>query len=279
MLSGRDLVFDRVAVDHRVVGQTTVHWRLRADISDLGPYEFQVQRGESDLAEADDWVNVGAATSGWSAAIATVETAGTPQWHYRVRLTTPTATYTSAAISAWGLLTRADWLKARSILRREALSQTRRRGTSGWLFRRRKRTALVTDPNVVDPVTGVILKTTGTAGVGTDRIGGYFTPAALRLDTAHESRSYQRDAQRGPVEADVMFGVGAAWPELSVGDVWASATSDLRAYVTGVKIMVELRGVPLLIEAAMRTVPPGDPVYDLALPATPPLDTGGRATL
>lgn len=279
MLSGRDLVFDRVAVDHRVAGQTIVHWRLRPDIDDLGPYAFQVQRGESDLSEANDWVNVGGSTAGWSAAIATEETAATPQWHYRVVLTTPTRSYVSSAVSAWGLLTRADWLKARAILRREELSQRRRRGTSGWLFRRRRRTALVTDPNVVDPVTGAILKTRNTAGVGTDRIGGYFTPAPLRLDTSHESRAYRRDPQRGPVEADAMFGVAAAWPELSVGDVWASATSDLRAAVENVRILAELRGVPLLIEAGLRILPPGDAVYDLALPATPPLETAGRTTL
>lgn len=279
MISGRDAIFDRVAVDHRVAGQTTVHWRLRADIDDIGPYQFQLQRGETDLAAASDWTNIGSPTSGWSATTTIEETTTTPQWHYRVVATTPRATYTSQAVSAWGLLTRSDWLKARAILRREELSQRRRRGTVGWLYRRRVRTAPVTDANVVDPVTGAILKTRNTAGVGTARVGGYFAPSPYRLDTAHESRSNKRDPQRGQVEADVLYGVAPAWPQVAVGDIWAAATSDVRCYVDDIHVLCELRGVPLLVEFLLRTLPPGDAVYDLPLPATPPLETLDRTTL
>jgi hypothetical protein len=276
--NARDAVFDRVTVDHVLKNGTRVSWRLRPEFMAPPPFTFQLQIGESGLAEADDWTDLGDPTDD---VVYLLDETGQhdfavmPTTHYRVKLTTVYDTFYSPPVNCWGRMHRHDWLNARAIIRRELLRQKICAGAYGWLFKRRKRTEPVTNTAVVDFLTKEIINTQGTEGVGTDLIGGYFQPVPFFIDLAPNDR-YSRRSEQGQIDEQAPIGRSAAFPELDHGDVWATATGDARYAVHRVTTLAQIRGVPIIVAPALKRLSPSDPIYDLPLPETPPLQTLGR---
>ena len=274
LLTARDNIFRRVAVDHLIAGCSRVTWTLQDDFIDPFPYTYQLQFGESAVPTATDWQNVGSPETNviFLLDINVVrDVAHTPTTHYRIKLTTPRGTYYSPPVSCEGRLNRRDWLTARAIARREWQRQKNHAAEAGWLFKRKKRTTKIDDPKVVDFVTGDIISTGHTVGVGTDRLGGYFDPSAFWISAQLSERYAHRDAERGMVNDDETIGHALAYPQLDHGDVWCTATGDIRYAVHRVRPVVYHRQVPIIIQVQLKKLSPTDPIYDLLIPTTPPI--------
>lgn len=282
MVATRDAVFSRVTADHVLKGGTRITWRLNQEFlaTAPAPLTFQLQLGESGIADADDWADVGDAADDvvflLDEEAVQRDFSVHPTSHYRVKLTTAFDTYFSPPVGVYGRLHRNDWLEARAIVRRENLRNKVRAGAYGWLFKRRKRTAPVTDPGVVDMLTGEVTRTINTAGVGTELLGGYFAPAAFMVDFTPNERYARRSEQQGHVDDTMQLGRAIAFPELDHGDVWVSATGDARHAIHRVRTVAAIRNVPIVVAVEMKLLSPTDPIYELPLPEVPPLQTLGR---
>lgn len=275
-----DTTFDRVVVDHLSASGTRVAWQLRSDFPDLGPYVFTLQVGESGNPLADDWADIGTITDGFTLSDNQVrDVSVNPTTHYRVKLVTGTATYHSKPEPSWGAIHRRDWLRACAIARREMLRLRLAASEPGWLFKRRKKTPVVADSKIVDFLTGEVRVTKNTAGIGTDRIGGYFTPMAHYIDLDPAQRYASRDPERGNVDDVKTLGRCLAYPQLDHGDVWASATGDARFQIHRVRTVTAFRNVPVVVSVEASRLSPTDPVYELALPSPPTLQTLSRAEI
>lgn len=279
MTASRDQVFDRVTVDHVLKTGTRVSWRLREDFMAPLPYLFQLQLGETGLASADDWADV---TDPFENVMLLTDDGPqrdfsvVPTSHYRVKLVSTGGTFYSPPVPCYGRLHRADWLRARAIVRREFLRHKVRSGAHGWLFKRRKRTEPVTNTNVVDPLTGEIMSTIATEGVGTDLVGGYFEPVPFFMDFAADTQHFPRRTERGSTDDLVSQVRVLAFPEIEHGDIWASATGDARYAVQPTVVLAHVRGVPIVMGAEVHRLAANAPIYDLPLPETPPLQTLDR---
>lgn len=281
MITTRDTVFDRVAVDHLTKDGSRVYWRLRDDFADPQPHIFQLQTGESGVPEADDWTDVGDPVTDVFQAVDDTqrEFAISQTSHYRVVLTTDLGEYISQPASCWARLSRHDWLNARAVARRELLRHRVDASEPGWLFKRRKLTPVVTDPNVVDPLTGEVIKTMNTVGIGTGRLGGYFDPVPFWIDQMPGPRYARRDENRGHVDDIAAQGRCLGFPQLDHNDVWASATGDARFALHKVTPVASIKNVPVVVEVEMRRLSPTDPIFELPLPPAPKLQTVERAEI
>lgn len=280
MTNSRNEIFDRVTVDHVLRTGTRVCWRLQPSFSAPLPYTFQLQIGETCLAEADDWTDIGDPAEDVICLFDDGEQRDfsvVPSTNYRIKLVTGDAqTYYSPAVPYWGRVNRIDWIRARAIIRRDVVRNRVRAGTPGWLFKRRKRTAPVTDTTVVDFLTSEVINTQNTEGVGTDRIGGYFAPAPFLIVMEPGDRYPRRDAQGGSIDDTACFGRALAYPEVEHNDVWVTATGDARYAIHRVTTVAMIRDTPLAVLVELRRLAATDPVYELPLPETPPLQTLGR---
>lgn len=275
-----DPVFDRVVVDHLSAGGSRVAWRMREDFADPAPWYFELQVGESAVQSADDWDTISAVVDGSMLVDDTQrDISVNPTTHYRVKLVSASGTFYSKPEPSWGTTNRRDWLLACAIARREMLRLRVNAAEPGWLFKRRKRTPVVPDTKVVDFLTREIRSTRNTAGVGTDRIGGFFTPVLHYLDLDPVARYSHRDADRGQIDDVVTLGQCLAFPQLDHGDVWATSTGDARFQLHEVTTLSAFRNVPLLVSVKAAKLSPSDPIYELALPDVPALQTADRAEI
>jgi hypothetical protein len=274
----RDNVFDRVVVDHIVAGDTRVVWRLRDDFVDAQPHTFRLQTGESGVAAADDWLNVGSPVVDSFLAFDPTQRdyAITQTSHYRVKLTTAVGEYFSQPAACWSHLHRHDWLNARAVVRRELLRHRVASSEPGWLFKRRQKTAKIVDPHIIDPLTGEVIKTSNTVGIGTGCIGGYFSPVSFWMDLQPTARYSRRDESRGQVDDINTLGRAVAFPQLDHGDVWASSTGDARYAIHEIRAEALVRNTPIIVSASLRRLSPSDPIYELPLPPRPALQTVDR---
>jgi len=272
-----DPVFDRVVIDHLHAGGSRVSWRMREDFADPSPWQFELQVGESAVQSANDWSTVASVTDGGVLVDDTPrDVSVNPTTHYRVKLVSESGTYYSKPEPSWGTINRRDWLLACAIARREMLRLRVNAAEPGWLFKRRKKTAVVPDTKVVDFLTREIRSTRNTAGVGTDRIGGFFNPVLHYIDLDPAVRYSHRDADRGNVDDVVTLGQCLAFPQLEHGDVWATATGDARFQIHEVTTVCAFRNIPLIVNPKVYRLSPSDPVFELPLPDVPPLQTAGR---
>lgn len=279
MAFDRNNVFLRVTVDHLLKTGTRISWRLQPDFAIQENLIFQLQLGESGVSNADDWLDIGNPAANVISFLDTEQRdyGQTACSHYRIKATYGSQVFYSPPEGCLGRLNRHDWLKGRAMVRRERLREKLFAGAYGWLFKRRKKTELVQNTDVVDFTTQEILKSANTEGVGTDRVGGYFAPYLMQVDLAPQESYPHRDNDRGMVD-DVLTQAArmVAYPEVEHGDIWASATSDIRYAIHKVRVISHLRGVPLFVGAELRAVDLADPIYELDLPPAPPLQTLGR---
>lgn len=271
MAVSRDAVFDRITVDHLVLGGTRVAWSLRPGFVDPDPWYFQLQAGYAGTPDADDWEDVGEAGENTSYAIDDDRRLFGKSWDvaYRLVLSTPNGTYTSEAAHSYGLLPKRDWLIGREIVRQRKLLHRKYTGWEGWLLRRRQR-GTTPDPTdlavaVTDPLTGGIITTQVPETYGTEFEGGFFEPYATYFQLTEEQWGKPRTelGTKNPVQQRAET---VAFPRVDHGDVFVHAGSDRRYAVHPLTVTSQHRGVPLILNCELRLIPSSDVVYQLTMP-------------
>ena len=273
-------MFDRVIVDHLVRGSTRVSWGLFYQFTDVDPWVFTLQVGETGNPNAADWQDVGPSfTNAFYAVDDTRRDFGAVRTvHYRVKLQTPQGMYFSPPAAVFGVLDLHDWLLAREYVRKEQLRH-RLATVAGWLLKRRRtgtppQDALTGDPRtaVVDPLTNEIVRREGPpaeATFGTEFLEGYYAPAPFSLDVTDWAYFDAQDPAmttqttnnaRSTTARILMF------PYVTNRDVFVAAHSDLRYELNGVKVIGSQHSVPLIGSVEAQLIPFSDIVYTIPVP-------------
>jgi hypothetical protein len=261
-------VFDRVHVSYLIRGGTRVMWELQDDFRDPLPHSYLLQVSRTGNPDADDWTDVGLPVENAFYAIDGEQRVwGKTNWtHYRVRLSTPNATYYSEPTDGIGVLERRGWRLAKDILRRERL-RMRYGGIEGYLLKRRHygpkcptclefQTEEVTDPECP-------------TCYGTGFQCGYFYPmGCIWADLSPKTKRKHIDDQgmRGTVSDIIVTGRMLMLPLIQEYDVWVNAKTDDRYYLHSIQNVAEMRGVPLVANVEMRPAPFTDIIYDVPIP-------------
>jgi hypothetical protein len=281
----RDAVFDRILVDHVVRGGTRISWSVRYTFHEPHPWLFSVEVGHTGDPNADDWVALAAPAPD----IVTItdpvrRLSGTnPVTHYRVVLTTPTATHRSEPQSVYGILNKHDWLEAREIVRGFELFQDRRHAVPGWLYKRKReglRQADVDAHNplkaIRDPLTGSVRRRRNDVETyGTGFEGGYYTPFPLKvaMDPAAWDEETEATLSEGNTDPSRIMRQGMALlvPPLAAKDLFVAAGGDMRYEVGVVNVAAAIGDIPLFGTIKLTLLPFDDVDYELPAPPSPPI--------
>lgn len=269
MPNTRGAVFSRVSVDHLVGGGSRVSWELQKTFTDATPHTFQLQVGNTGVTGADDWADVGSAVVDTFFAVDDTQRVYGKRLttHYRVKLTTGADVYYSKVAATYGLLSKRDWLIAKSVVRKELLRHDKKTSPNGYFLKRKWReTASIVDHKIVDPLTGETVKTIGTTGKGTSKAGGYYTAVSMFMELSPETHNIKNDRQARATINDVrVTGRTVAFPQLNTKDVWVDSSSDKRYFVHSVQHVAEIRGVPIIVKVELRPAAFNDPVYEVVI--------------
>jgi len=247
-----------------------VEFLLHPQFSDPGPYTYQLQVGHTGTNLADDWTNVGLPVTGDINHLVDglKRIYGKTQWtHYRIRLSTPEATYYSDPAHCWGDLPFRFW---RLVANRERMYlkqfTTTVRGQEGYLLKRR----LVGETpeagqGVIDYLTGEVVNPQSEETVGTEFVGGYYLPIpCVYVDLGNADRREHLDEgkARGTINDGLkVAGVALARPAWDSYDVWVSKQNDFRWQIHTISHLEEIEGVPIVVKLEMRLLPFTHPVY------------------
>lgn len=255
--------FQRVFVDHMILGVTRVWWQMAANFTDPGTHTFQLQASHSGLHEAQDWVDVGSPVyDAWYADDDVRRLRGKVlTLFYRVKLTTARGTYLSNSAGVHGLLPHEDWVSAREYIRKEIL-RGGKIGRDGLLLKRIRYGAPCTACR--DLLTKEVTDSRCPECRGTGFKVGYHPPASLTCwDVSPEQIAESRGGAKPPgqqrnamVKARVL-----GFPSLELEDVWVDGKSDQRWYVNKVEHTSEVRGVPITMDVYMDLAPYTDAIY------------------
>lgn len=262
-------IFDRLQVFADISGGTRVEWTLHPQFSEAGPYTFQLQAGRTGNPDADDWTDVGAAVvDTYFVVDSSKRVYGKKQWtHYRVTVTSSASgadTYASKPQPATGNLNKKDWLRSKAILRNEDIRLRKEAGQEGYLLKRRLYGTAC--PDCLDYQTGEVRNPQCSTCYGTGFTDGYFAPYGCFYAElgVHAHRSEIQDSARGTID-DLPRTTGRMinTPQVFSYDVWVDKDSDFRWIIHSVKNLVEVRGIPIIVQAEMRLAPFTHPVYSI----------------
>lgn len=263
----RDNIFQRISVDHVTLGGTRVNWELSPNYILPDNHSFQLQVADSPVS--DNWIDVGSpVTYAFYAVDDDQRNFGQVQsTHYRVQLTTTAGEFYSNPAHTFGLLRPRDWRLVRAIIRKERLQQTHFTSPAGFLLKRKwvgERPAATTFE--VDPLTNEPLKSRGSSTLGTEFVGGYYTPVPFYVELSPEQRALDQ-GQTGTSNPAVISGKAVAYPQVNSRDVWVNAGSDVRYEIRKVEHAAELRGIPITVNLMLAQIARTDPVYTVAMPS------------
>jgi len=257
-------IFGQIRVWPVITGGTRVEWTMHPSFTDSEPYVYQLQTGRTGSNTADDWTNVGLSVVNSCYAIdPTQRVYGKSQWtHYRIVLTTADGTYVSDPQPATGALDKESQLLAREIERKELLRLKKQAGQNGFLLKRR---LFGTACSCRDPMTEEATNSDCQYCYGTGFTGGYFAPVEYWAElTPHGHDSKQSPEGRGTVDdAPRVHLRGLNSPQVFSYDVWIAAHNDFRWLIRRIGHVVEVRGVPIVIQAEARLLPFSHPVYKI----------------
>lgn len=179
-----------------------------------------------------------------------------------------------------GQWTRADWLAAKEVIRRE-YARTKSGGSRGLLLKRKLW-------GVVCPACGdwsTSEPTNGSCGtcLSVGLVGGYHPPIPLLIDMQASYNVGRKMTDNGLFSAPDKVGRFAAYPFVSTGDVWCQLDSDDRYLVNeDVVVLCETKGVPLIFQARLKLLPKTDimhgPEANALLATVPEPPTSGTDT-
>jgi hypothetical protein len=273
----RDPVFKRLRIDHMVLGQTRITWEIAPWFCDPEPWQFLLQVSDTGVSTSEwdnltDWL-----PDWWTITVDPVLTGGRNlTTHFRVQLMTPVGIYVSQPQGVFGTLQSKQWVKARLIIKKERLRFQVAGVVKGWLLKRKRR-GDIPDPtdrmnSVTDYLTGEITKTTDPATVGTEFLGGFYSPVPYDLDSEPGGLYEQRDEvqERGTIDDDSLVRQARIIhdPPVAHWDGFVADQSDLRFYFHRVKHVAEIGMVPLVSQAELRLAPFSDVIYTVEVPLT-----------
>lgn len=273
----RDPVFKRLRIDHMVAAYSRLSWEIAPWFCDPQPWLFLPQISDTGV-DTSIWTSLSDWLPNWfTVMVPPVLTGGRNlTTHFRVVLQTPLGTYTSKPQGAFGTLDSRGWVKARVIIRKERMRFKTAGVVRGWLLKRMRvgATPDATDrrTSVSDFMTGEITKTNDATTVGTEFLGGFYSPVPYDLDADPGGLYEQRDElqQRGTIDDDSLVRQARIIhdPPVAYWDGFVADQSDLRFYFHRVKHVAEIGMVPLVSQAELRLAPFTDVIYTVEVPET-----------
>lgn len=265
--------FRRLTVDFLTEGGARTTWELDQTMTDAEPHDFQLQGSQVGSADADDWTDVGPPSRNatylidpskrlWGASATT---------HYRVVLTTPTASYTSDPVNVYGSLRKEQWLAAREVFRKERLLLRRLTGWNGFLLKARRYGP--TCLTCTDPTTFEVGNSSCPVCFGTGITSGYHPPVAYSVcDVGNESYKERVAYNEGlGVIADSIIVKARALAVVPIfsRDAWVAVGSDRRYYVHKVVTLAARHGVPIVYDLELRLAMRSDVLYSFPVVRPP----------
>jgi len=264
----RQSAFDRVQVNYLTIGTATITWALSPHFLEPLPHTFQLQAGFTGHVDADDWIDVGAPVVNTF-----IQTDNTRRWygkmqtpHYRLKLTTGFGrVYYSFTANILGDLGWKDWRIAQEILRKEKLRHKHFTSVDGFLLKQKRggpkcyRCLDVPTDQPTDSKCPICF--------GTRWVGGYFKALPVFFaDVTNEQFREHRNLQGPGMEKSlVVYGRFLGIPQVYAQDIWVNKTADARYQIHSIKVDAQIRGVPIVVTAELRKLPPGDVAYLLPL--------------
>jgi len=270
MPSYQNFPFRRLFVDHMIRGVTRVWWQLDRAFNEPGPHVFQLQVSQTPLSDTAEWRNVGPPITGgyYAADDAWREAGGQLLTHYRVTLTTPTNIYVSEPQAVTGVLPDRDWLLAQEIIRKEKLRQ-RYVAVEGALLKPMRFGARC---DCREELTDEPADSNCPVCSGTGFKVGFHPPLPMQCwDISPQVIAEDIDNQmKGTTRENAMITARViGFPALSKWDVWVNGTSDERWLIHQIKVVAQLRGVPLIYEVTMGLVPFSSGIYAIEVGGEP----------
>lgn len=264
-----DCVFERVRVDFMVLGNARISWSVSPHLHAPAPWTFQLQVANTDV-ETGNWTNVGDPLTDTFFALDPTRRAYGKELdvYYRVILTTGDSTqYVSPVADVYGNLDIRSWRQAHEITRKELVRlQAMRVGVQGHFLK--VKTSGVRCPVCIDQNTDIVTDSNCPTCFGTKWDGGYYSAIPMVFgDVTIASGGYSRELERGEglQYSNEIDGLFIAFPFMATNDVWIGDGSDLRYRITEVKTRTYIRGVPVLVEAKMRSIPFDNVIYTYSL--------------
>jgi len=262
-------IFDRVRVTPTIKHGARVEWALHPQFTDAGPYTFQLQVGTTGLGVADDWVDVGLpAVDTFFLLDDTPRIFGKTQWiHYRVKLTTSEGVYYSTPQHAWGDLNFKYWHKLRNVMRLWGVKfQKTHAGQNGYLLKR-KVTGEQPEPGqgTIDFLTHELVDQHDPAVAGTEYLGGYYDPVPCvyaQLERVIRREHLDKHGMENKIQVGAYM---LAVPQIDSYDVWVDKDTDFRWFIHTIKHLVEVQGVPAVLQVELRLAEFTDHVYDIEI--------------
>jgi len=181
---------------------------------------------------------------------------------FRIKMTTPTATYYSFVKAPYGDLNRREYLIVKDIMRREVLQQDDMAGILGRVWIRATSGPRCT--NCIDPITGNVTVSNCRFCLGVGRIPPYlgpydvyltFTPSRRNLELSQDGLGLQQ-----PYTWEIRL---VGFPYLKDKDIALDIASDKRYIIDGVNNELEIRRIPVIQVLHANELPVSDPVYKL----------------
>lgn len=263
--------FDRVVVSYLIRGMTRVLWELVPTFTDPGPLTFQLQVGQTNNPNADDWENVGIpVVNQYFAYDPEQRVFGIDNTtHYRVILTTPNGEYVSDPVDGMGVLDHRMWRCAREEIRRRKVDlRYGPSGQEGYLLKRRITGTKC--PVCTDYQTGESRDPQCPSCYGTGFLCGYYFPMSCvwaSLSPATKRIELDAGQMRGTIEDISVSATMLAIDLLSENDIWVAKKTDDRYFVHRVSNTAEYKGVAIVAQVEMRPVPFSSIIYSIEIPA------------
>lgn len=262
-------VFDRVRVTPTIKHGARIEWTLHPQFADPGSRTFQLQVGTTGLDTADDWQDVGLSASDVFYMLDdTPRVFGKTQWiHYRIKMTTSAGVYYSTPQHAWGDLSFKYWQKLRNVIRLWKVKLTKTHaGQLGYLLKRKVTGAQPElGEGVLDYLTGEVVNPQAAETVGTEYIGGYYAAVPCiyaELDRVIRREHLDKTGMENKIQVDARM---LAVPMIDSYDVWVDKDTDFRWAIHAIQHLVEVQGVPAVLQVKLRLLPFTDAVYQIEI--------------
>ena len=261
-----DYIFKNVIVTPARERGTRVQWSLGSQIRDEGSYEYSLQVGNAGVTDSCAWKTVATEIDTCCLIDPRRRLAGAQNFtHYRLKLETAEGIYYSRPLHTFGKLNYADWRLYESIIRAEGIQLASRDGTRGTLLKRK--ISGIKCKRCRDFGTGEVKDAMCKLCYGIGWLGGYYAPIhCFYININPSGSTIAKDVNtQGPVAETYVTGRGIAVPILTSGDVWVNRESSERFLITGLKHLVEVKGIPTVYQIGMDKIPFSDVVYSFSV--------------
>ena len=249
----------RVRILPNYLGGFLYAWDVSGEFDDPAPWRFVVQKGHTNDGPWEDLSPELVNVVSWRDEGGRHLYGKTNVLYFRVVLRTPSGEYASAPVQPYGDLSRREFLLAREIMRREALSARLLSGVECDVYV--KSTFGPRCTFCIDPVTGDVRDSHCKKCFGTGRYPAYFGPHRMMVSFTPDSAHAKANANDGTHEQRQFEATAIGNPVLKKGDVVVDVARDKRYVVGTASVTSEVRRIPCLQKLVFSEAPLSDPVY------------------